>query len=138
MGFLLEFFFFPQIYWLINSQISKSFLKIILFLKKELMSIFGRLVLPGKFFFFIIFSNFIGLFPYIFTSTRHIRFTLTIALPLLLGRIIISIIFQYNNLFAHLVPKGTPGFLIPVIVIIETVSNIIRPLTLSIRLAANI
>merc|ERR1712081_26760 len=44
----------------------------------------------------------------------------------------------YNNLFAHLVPKGTPGFLIPVIVIIETVSNIIRPLTLSIRLAANI
>merc|ERR1712227_243169 len=84
MGFLLEFFFFPQIYWLINSQISKSFLKIILFLKKELMSIFGRLVLPGNIFFYIIFSNFIGLFPYIFTSTRHIRFTLTIALPLLL------------------------------------------------------
>merc|ERR1712029_689478 len=47
-----------------------------------------------------------------------------------LGRIIISIIFQYNNLFAHLVPKGTPGFLIPIMVIIETVSNIIRPLTL--------
>merc|ERR1712131_211904 len=109
----IRIFFFPQIYWLINSQISKSFLKIILFLKKELMSIFGRLVLPGnifiyiRIFFFIIFSNFIGLFPYIFTSTRHIRF-----------RIIISIIFQYNNLFAHLVPKGTPGFLIPVIVII--------------------
>merc|ERR1712189_107450 len=84
MGFLLEFFFFPQIYWLINSQISKSFLKIILFLKKELMSIFGRLVFLEIFlfileFFFIIFSNFIGLFPYIFTSTRHIRFTLTIA-----------------------------------------------------------
>merc|ERR1712235_190865 len=143
-GVFIRIFFFPQIYWLINSQISKSFLKIILFLKKELMSIFGRLVLPGnifiytRIFFFIIFSNFIGLFPYIFTSTRHIRFTLTIALPLWLGRIIISIIFQYNNLFAHLVPKGTPGFLIPVIVIIETVSNIIRPLTLSIRSAANI
>merc|ERR1712133_27237 len=55
-----------------------------------------------------------------------------------LGRIIISIIFQYNNLFAHLVPKGTPGFLIPIMVIIETVRNIIRPLTLSIRLAANV
>jgi len=51
---------------------------------------------------------------------------------------IISIIFQYNNLFSHLVPKGTPGFLMPIIVIIETVRNIIRPLTLSIRLAANI
>tara|TARA_Y100001956_G_C4109920_1_gene181896 strand:- start:133 stop:507 length:375 start_codon:yes stop_codon:yes gene_type:complete len=51
---------------------------------------------------------------------------------------ILSIIFQYNNLFCHLVPIGTPSFLIPIIVIIESVRNIIRPLTLSIRLAANI
>ena len=39
---------------------------------------------------------------------------------------------------AHLVPRGTPGLLIPVIVIIETVRNIIRPGTLSVRLGANI
>merc|ERR1712242_687249 len=45
---------------------------------------------------------------------------------------------QYNSLLAHLVPLGTPSFLIPIIVIIETVRNIIRPITLSIRLAANI
>jgi F-type H+-transporting ATPase subunit a len=45
---------------------------------------------------------------------------------------------QYNRLFAHLVPRGTPVALIPIIVIIETVSNVIRPGTLSIRLAANI
>jgi len=64
--------------------------------------------------------------------------TLTLALPLWLGSIFISIIYQYNNLFAHLVPTGTPRFLIPVIVIIETVRNIIRPFTLAIRLAANI
>jgi F-type H+-transporting ATPase subunit a len=38
---------------------------------------------------------------------------------------------------SHLVPLGTPSFLIPIIVIIETVRNIIRPITLSIRLAAN-
>merc|ERR1712061_571706 len=54
------------------------------------------------------------------------------------GRILLSIIFQYNNLLAHLVPTGTPAFLMPIIVIIETVRNIIRPITLSIRLAANI
>merc|ERR1712156_562653 len=65
-------------------------------------------------------------------------FTLTLALPLWLGRILLSIIFQYNNLLAHLVPTGTPAFLIPIIVIIETVRNIIRPMTLSIRSAANI
>ena len=47
-------------------------------------------------------------------------------------------LFQYNNMFAHLVPSGTPGALIPVIVIIETVRSIIRPGTLAVRLAANI
>ena len=49
-----------------------------------------------------------------------------------------SIKNQYNSLLAHLVPTGTPNVLIPVIVIIETVRRIIRPGTLSIRLAANI
>ena len=62
----------------------------------------------------------------------------TLAIPIWIGRIVFSIKNQYNSLFAHLVPRGTPVALIPVIVIIETVSNIIRPGTLSIRLAANI
>ena len=107
-------------------------------------AVFGETVIQGtififiRIFFFILFNNFIGLFPYVFTRRSHISFTLTLALPLWLGRIILSIIYQYNNLLAHLVPVGTPRFLIPVIVIIETVRNIIRPLTLSIRLAANI
>merc|ERR1711863_34346 len=78
-----------------------------------------------------------GLMPYIFTRTSHLSITLVLALPVWLGRILISIIFQYNSLLAHLVPLGTPRFLIPIIVIIETVRNIIRPITLSIRLAAN-
>lgn len=65
-------------------------------------------------------------------------FTLTLALPIWLGRILWSIKNQYNSLLAHLVPTGTPNVLIPVIVIIETVRRIIRPGTLSIRLAANI
>merc|ERR1712105_587455 len=88
-------------------------------------------------FFFIIFSNFIGLIPYIFTRTSHLSITIVLALPIWLGTIFYSIIFQYNNLLAHLVPLGTPSFLIPIIVVIETVRNIIRPITLSIRLAAN-
>jgi len=106
--------------------------------------VFGDIVIPGtayifiSIFFFVLFNNFIGLFPYVFTRRRHMSFTLTLALPLWLGRIIISIIYQYNSLLAHLVPVGTPTFLIPIIVIIETVRTIIRPLTLSIRLAANI
>ena len=138
------FFFFPQIFWLVNSQLSKSFLNIVLYLKKELNSVFGEIMIPGTIFifisvfFFIIFSNFIGLMPYIFTRTSHLSITLVLALPIWLGTILFSIIFQYNRLLAHLVPLGTPSFLIPIIVIIETVRNIIRPITLSIRLAANI
>merc|ERR1712168_374190 len=80
----------------------------------------------------------IGLIPYIFTGTRHLSLTLCLSLPLWIGRILWSIVFQYNNLLAHLVPTGTPRFLMPVIVIIETVRNVIRPATLAIRLAANI
>merc|ERR1711934_288391 len=79
-----------------------------------------------------------GLAPYIFTSSSHISFTLTLAMPIWIGRIVFSIKNQYNRLFAHLVPRGTPVALMPGIVIIETVSNVIRPGTLSIRLAANI
>ena len=130
--------------FLINSQLRKTILKISEFLDNELKAVFGEISLSGtififiSIFFFIIFNNFMGLFPYIFTRTRHISFTLTLALPLWLGRILLSIIFQYNNLLAHLVPTGTPAFLMPIIVIIETVRNIIRPITLSIRLAANI
>ena len=75
--------------------------------------------------------------PYIFTRTSHLSITIVLALPIWLGTILYSIVFQYNNLLAHLVPLGTPSFLIPIIVVIETVRNIIRPITLSIRLAAN-
>merc|ERR1711884_381944 len=140
----ISIFFFPQIFFLINSQLKKTILKISEFLDNELKAVFGEISLSGtififvSIFFFIIFNNFMGLFPYIFTRTRHISFTLTLALPLWLGRILLSIIFQYNNLLAHLVPTGTPRFLIPVIVIIERVRNVIRPATLAIRLAANI
>merc|ERR1711992_303072 len=100
------YFFFPQIFFLINSQLRKTILKISEFLDNELKAVLGEISLSGTIFIFI--------------------------------SIFFSIIFQYNNLLAHLVPTGTPAFLMPIIVIIETVRNIIRPITLSIRPAANI
>ena len=109
----------------------------------ELSAVFGVFTVPGTrllfltFFFFVIFSNFIGLFPYVFTASRHLVFTLSLSLPLWLGSIIWSCVFQFNNIMAHLVPSGTPNVLIPVMVLIETVRSVIRPITLAIRLAAN-
>jgi len=55
-----------------------------------------------------------------------------------MGCILWSIVFQYKNILVHLVPVGTPAVLIPVIVIIETIRNLIRPGALAVRLAANI
>jgi len=139
---LLPLFFIPQIYWIVKSQYLKTYEKIVMYLENELLAVFRRLRIPGNILvflrFFLFFSNLIGLFPYIFTRTSHLSITLSISLPIWLGSILLSIIYRYNNIFAHLVPSGTPAGLIPIIVIIETVSRIIRPGTLAVRLAANI
>nr|AVE15610.1 ATP synthase F0 subunit 6 [Theopropus elegans] len=85
----------------------------------------------------ILYNNFMGLFPYIFTSTSHMVMTISLALPLWLSFMLFGWINNTKNMFAHLVPQGTPGMLMPFMVCIETISNIIRPGTLAIRLAAN-
>ena len=120
----------PQSYWLLNSQLTRRFISVIIFLKNELGAVFGGGALPGtsylfiRLFFFILFSNLMGVIPYIFTRTSHMSVTLILSLPLWIGTIFYSVLFQYNSLLAHLVPTVTPGPLIPVIVVIETVSNI--------------
>jgi len=140
---LLVIFILPQIFWVTGSQVRKAVNLLAAYLEDELNAVFGLLVLPGtvfmfvSLFMFVLFSNFMGLFPYIFTRTSHLVMTLALALPLWLGGIIWALIFQFNSVLAHFVPSGTPGPLIPLIVLIESVRNIIRPGTLSIRLAAN-
>jgi len=134
----------PLQFWLGGNQLSISLKSFKLGLKNELEAIFGQFILPGtvlvftRLFMFILMSNFLGLFPHIFTGTRHLSLTLSLSLPLWLGRMAYNLWFQLNFFFAHLVPEGTPRVLIPVIVVIETVRNIIRPGTLAVRLAANI
>nr|YP_010567122.1 ATP synthase F0 subunit 6 [Porotermes quadricollis]UZC33351.1 ATP synthase F0 subunit 6 [Porotermes quadricollis] len=85
----------------------------------------------------ILFNNFMGLFPYIFTSTSHLTLTLTLALPLWLSFMIFGWINNTHHMLVHLVPQGTPSVLMPFMVCIETISNIIRPGTLAVRLTAN-
>ena len=82
--------------------------------------------------------NLIGLLPYNFTPTSHLAITLSLRLPLWLGHIRINSYKNIRIFLSHLVPKGTPIFLVPFIVLIEISRNIARPFTLSIRLTANI
>lgn len=76
--------------------------------------------------------------PYIFTATRHLSLTLALALPLWAGHVFLAWAKTPNNILAHLVPLGSPGPLAPFMVVIELTRAVIRPITLSVRLAANI
>lgn len=95
-------------------------------------------VMFTRIFLFVFFSNFIGLVPNSFTSTRHITINLFISLPLWIGFFIYGWKKYTNKMFSHLVPNGTPIPLISFIVLIELISTSIRPFTLRIRLMANI
>lgn len=88
-------------------------------------------------FILILVVNFIGLMPYVFTCSRNLSFTLRISLVLWLSIQIGFILNCLNHLLAHLVPLGTPRVLVPFIVYIELIRATIRPLTLAVRLAAN-
>ena len=143
LGALTVIILAPTGFWLIKSQVQRIFVSILKALTLEIEAVLGANTPPGSLrilrtlFFFIIFSNFMGLFPYIFTSSRHLVFTVALALPLWMGGILWSWVFQYNHIFTHLVPPGTPGALIALMVIIETIRNLIRPGALAVRLAAN-
>lgn len=81
--------------------------------------------------------NFFGLAPYVFTSSSHPVFTLVLAGSSWVGYTVYAFVSNPSNFLAHLVPAGTPSVLIPFIVLIELIRRVIRPLTLAVRLAAN-
>nr|QJT43381.1 ATP synthase F0 subunit 6 [Dorysthenes granulosus] len=133
----------PYSFWLIPSRHTILWNNIIITLHKEFKILMGNNKSKGStlifvsLFSFILFNNFMGLFPYIFTSTSHLVLTLTLALPLWVSFMIYGWINNTMHMLAHLVPQGTPPALMPFMVCIETISNIIRPGTLAVRLSAN-
>jgi F-type H+-transporting ATPase subunit a len=86
---------------------------------------------------FILFANVLGLVPYAFTVTSHIVVTLALALVVFIGATIIGFIRNGFGYFKLFVPSGVPALLLPLVVLIEIVSYFIRPMSLSIRLFAN-
>lgn len=136
------FLIFPYQYWLIPSRLIILIHLLINFLLKEFKILinysYSNLIIFLRLFLFIITNNFLGLFPYIFTASRHLRFCLSLSLTLWISIILYRIFNYINDFFSHLTPIGTPFILMPFIVIIESISLIIRPFTLAIRLTANI
>nr|ALO76775.1 ATP synthase F0 subunit 6 [Chrysomelidae sp. SPH01] len=132
----------PPMFWIIPSRFSMIWTKIILTLHMEFKILIknkyqGSTLMFISLFSLIMFNNFLGLFPYIFTTTSHMVLTLSLALPMWVSFMIYGWFNNTINMFAHLIPQGTPPILMPFMVCIETISNIIRPGTLAIRLSAN-
>nr|YP_010233765.1 ATP synthase F0 subunit 6 [Brunneifusus ternatanus]QTA29865.1 ATP synthase F0 subunit 6 [Brunneifusus ternatanus] len=88
-------------------------------------------------FLFLILMNLSGLIPYVFSPTSHLAISLSLGLPLWLSLIVSAIFFNPSSVIAGLLPMGAPAPLNPFLVIIETVSIMVRPITLSVRLTAN-
>nr|ADW93263.1 ATPase 6 [Brachymeles miriamae] len=87
---------------------------------------------------FLLSLNMLGLLPYTFTPTTQLSMNMGLAFPLWLATVLVGLRNQPTMSLGHLLPEGTPTPLIPVLIIIETVSLLIRPLALGVRLTANL
>lgn len=88
-------------------------------------------------FMFVLFANLFGMFPYFFTVTSHIIVTFALAM-LVIGTVVIYGFWKHGLKFLGLfVPEGIPGYLVPLVVAIEVISFVSRPISLSVRLFAN-
>lgn len=137
------FMYIPGKYFLIRSR----FLSIIKIIFHNVRKVFEEVSLPNDMainflvvitFVYLLLINMVGLFPFIFTGSAHPIITIGFGVVFWLSFFIIGWRKSFKRRAAHLVPEGRPIFLSPLIVLIESISHLIRPFTLSIRLAANI
>jgi F-type H+-transporting ATPase subunit a len=88
-------------------------------------------------FMFVLFCNLIGMIPYTFTVTSHIIVTFALALVVFIGVTVIGFARHGLHFVTLFVPSGVPIALLPLLVVIEVLSYLIRPISLSVRLFAN-
>nr|QHD26498.1 ATP synthase F0 subunit 6 [Lepidotrigona flavibasis] len=131
-------------YWFIPSRLGCIINLMLSLMYKEFSLSIGKnsmnsniIIFMGTMF-YLMFLNFFSLFPYIFPSTSHFMINLSISLTLWLGMSIYSMYNYPISFLSHLVPYNSPKPLMNFMVIIELISYMIRPMTLSIRLSSNL
>ncbi len=99
----------------------------------------GRPFFPFIFtlFIFLLFGNMLGLIPYSYTFTSQIVVTFVLAAFIFVGVTLVALIKHGMHFFTFFVPPGAPKVLIPFLIIIEVISYFVRPVSLSVRLFAN-
>lgn len=88
-------------------------------------------------FMFVLVANLFGMFPYFFTVTSHIIVTFALAMLVILTVIVYGFMRNGMSFLKLFVPSGVPGALIPLVTMIEVISFLSRPISLSVRLFAN-
>ncbi|MEO9530363.1 F0F1 ATP synthase subunit A [Roseibium sp.] len=88
-------------------------------------------------FMFVLVANLFGMFPYFFTITSHIIVTFALAMLVILTVIVYGFMRNGMSFLKLFVPSGVPAFLIPLVTLIEVISFLSRPISLSVRLFAN-
>nr|YP_010535315.1 ATP synthase F0 subunit 6 [Coptosoma variegatum]UYA97854.1 ATP synthase F0 subunit 6 [Coptosoma variegatum] len=132
----------PMLYWTLPNRSQMMMSLISKKLHEEFKLLLGKnskgmTLMMMSLLLFIMLNNLMGLLPYVFTSSSHLNMSMTMAIPFWLGIMIYGWINHTNHMFAHLVPSGTPMMLMPFMVLIETISNLMRPGSLAVRLTAN-
>nr|YP_006234408.1 ATP synthase F0 subunit 6 [Bothriocroton undatum]AET63056.1 ATP synthase F0 subunit 6 [Bothriocroton undatum] len=142
MMLLSSMIMFPMSFWVSSSNFFISwkilFSKFFQEMKNNLnFNKIKYILFLNSFFFLILVSNLIGLLPYVFTCSSHLIFSMFLAFSFWISLILFGVLNKFNMMMYHMVPMGSPIFLSVFMVLIETISNLIRPITLSIRLTAN-
>ncbi len=99
----------------------------------------GKRFFPFVFalFMFVLFGNLLGMLPYAFTFTSHIAVTFALAMIVFVLITVVAISIHGMHFFSYFFPEGAPKVLAPLIIPIEVISYLSRPVSLSVRLFAN-
>lgn len=99
----------------------------------------GKKFFPFVFslFMFVLLGNLLGLIPYAFTFTSHIAVTFTLAAIVFVVVTVVGLVMHGTHFFGYFFPQGAPLWLAPIIIPVEIVSYLSRPISLSVRLFAN-
>nr|AGA54142.1 ATP synthase F0 subunit 6 [Aleurodicus dispersus]ALD62461.1 ATP synthase F0 subunit 6 [Aleurodicus dispersus] len=147
LNWLMMFFFLVFLfmnYWLLINNYLFIYMKLMIILFNEFKLFYnnmkimkGSILLFLSLFFYILLINLMGLMPYVFSISSHLIFSLSLSLTFWLSFMFFGWLNFTNKMFSHLIPLGTPLMLIFLMVMIETISNMIRPISLSVRLMSN-
>nr|YP_009943234.1 ATP synthase F0 subunit 6 [Lasionycteris noctivagans]QOD41462.1 ATP synthase F0 subunit 6 [Lasionycteris noctivagans]QOD41475.1 ATP synthase F0 subunit 6 [Lasionycteris noctivagans]QOD41488.1 ATP synthase F0 subunit 6 [Lasionycteris noctivagans] len=134
---------FPSTTRLINNRLIAVQQWLIRLTTKQMMTIHNKkgqtwALMLMSLIMFIGSTNLMGLLPHSFTPTTQLSMNLGMAIPLWAGTVILGFRYKMKASLAHFLPQGTPLPLIPMLVIIETISLFIQPMALAVRLTANI